>query len=128
MSQSFQNRRQQRIRVEIPVTVTSVLDSTEGLIVNLSEGGALITGVSAKRGALIQIGYGEETVYARVMWSEVDRIGVRFPFELRDGALFEALESAQRQMNTPVAALTQATMIPTASPPRGMFGRFGRRA
>ncbi len=39
--------------------------------------------------------YGGQVVYAIVMWSEFDRMGVRFPYELSHGPLFNALERAR---------------------------------
>src|SRR3546814_2123113 len=42
-----------------------------------------------------EIHYGGQIVYAVVMWSEYDRMGVRFPYELTHGPLFRALEAAR---------------------------------
>ena len=42
-----------------------------------------------------EIHYGGQVVYAIVMWSEFDRMGVRFPYELSHGPLFNALERAR---------------------------------
>ena len=42
-----------------------------------------------------EIHYAGQVVYAVVMWSEFDRMGVRFPYELSHGPLFNALERAR---------------------------------
>ena len=88
-------RKQHRIAVDIAVNVITVLDSCEGTIVDLTEFGAQITGTSLPKGKQFQIDFEGHTVFATVMWSEVDRMGVRFPFELHEGPLFDALEAAR---------------------------------
>lgn len=87
--------RQTRINVDIPVTITTVLDTFEGSIVDLTEDGALITECSLPEGTRFQIEYMGETIYAQCRWAEVDRMGVRFIFALDGGALHERLVMAR---------------------------------
>ena len=110
-------RRRERIRVDIPVTVTTVLDSIEAMAVDLTEFGAQISGAALAPGAPFQLDHEGYSVFAVVQWSEVDRMGVRFLYEMRDGPLFEALERARRGQRAPMAMRT--TVAPT--------GGFGRR-
>lgn len=88
-------RRHERTRVAIDVTVNGVLNFVEGRITDLSEGGAQIVGASMPARSRCEIHYGGQVVYAVVMWSEVDRMGVRFPYELTHGPLHNALERAR---------------------------------
>lgn len=87
-------RKRQRITVDIAVTITTVLESLDARIVDLSEHGAQIAGATLTPGAKFQIGYMGQTVYAQCMWSEIDRMGARFPFNLSDGPLHDALMAA----------------------------------
>ncbi|ENY80742.1 type IV pilus assembly PilZ [Sphingopyxis sp. MC1] len=75
--------------------VNGVLNQIEGRICDLSEGGARIDGASMPARSRCEIHYGGQVVYAVVMWSEFDRMGVRFPYELSHGPLFNALERAR---------------------------------
>lgn len=88
-------RRHERTRVAIDVTVNGVLNFVEGRITDLSEGGARIDGASMPARSRCEIHYGGQVVYAVVMWSEVDRMGVRFPYELTHGPLYNALDRAR---------------------------------
>ena len=88
-------RRHQRTAVAIDVTVNGVLSFVEGRITDLSEGGARIDGVSLPARSRCEVHYGGQLVYAVVMWSEVDRMGVRFPYELTHGPLYNALDRAR---------------------------------
>jgi hypothetical protein len=119
-STPFRNPRQhKRAAVSIDVTVNGVLNVVEGRITDLSEGGARIEG-----GAILpvrsrcEIHYGGQTVYATVMWAEIDRMGVRFPYELVDGPLYKALERARDAWPTEPAQIFR-TMRPAS------FGRRG---
>ncbi|WP_022682004.1 PilZ domain-containing protein [Sphingobium bisphenolivorans] len=110
-------RSRQRTAVDIPVVVTSVLDSLEGIIVDLSEGGAQITGCSLPVRSQCQLDYDGHIVFGIVQWSEQDRMGLRFPYELSDGPLFDRLEIARATGTTPNAFMPR---------PIGAGG-FGRR-
>jgi hypothetical protein len=116
-SSNPQARRHARTAVNIDVTVVGVLDSFDATLADLSEGGALVTGGSLPERARCEIHYAGQVVYGLVMWSEVDRMGVRFPYEMRDGPLHQLLVVA-RSHGQPRAA--------TAAPrPMGGFGRRG---
>lgn len=116
LASSLKSRRHARTPVQIDVTVAGVLESFDAVICDLSEGGALISGGSLPQRARCEIRYGEQVVYALVMWSEVDRMGVRFPYELREGPLAQML-SVARNHNQP---------RPATFSPRPSLG-FGRR-
>lgn len=88
-------RSHDRTPVAIDVTVNGVLNLVEGRITDLSEGGARIDGASMPARSRCEIHYGGQVVYAVVMWSEVDRMGVRFPYELTHGPLYSALDRAR---------------------------------
>ncbi|HEX7783224.1 MAG TPA: PilZ domain-containing protein [Sphingobium sp.] len=97
----MQARGRERIAVEIAVTVTTVLDSQPGTVMDLTENGALIAGASMAAGTQIVIDIEGYSVFGRVMWAEVDRMGVRFPFPLSEGPLHEALEMARAAQSMP---------------------------
>jgi hypothetical protein len=111
------DRRHDRLKTRIPVTVVGVLDTVFGVITDLSEGGARIEGATLPEKSRCQIEYGGQTVYATVMWSEIDRMGLRFPFELVDGPLFDALEMAR-------AGIAAEPLI---APGASVGATFGRR-
>lgn len=90
-----QPRVHKRTAVSIDITVNGVLNHVDGRITDLSEGGARVDGVSLPTRSRCEIHYGGAVVYAVVMWSEYDRMGVRFPYELTHGPLFNALERAR---------------------------------
>ncbi len=108
----FSSRNEQRLNVDIPVTVTTVLESADAAIVDLSHWGAKVVGAGLKPGAAIIIDVDGYSVFATVRWSEVDRMGVRFLSPLAEGPLFTALEMAEAAQRAPLRA-----------PPQG----FGRR-
>ncbi|HEX7856657.1 MAG TPA: PilZ domain-containing protein [Sphingobium sp.] len=125
-------RKRARIVVDITVTLTTVLDSLDARIIDLSEHGAQIVGAAMATGAKFQIEYMGQTVYAQCMWSEVDRMGVRFPFDLADGPLHDALMMAMPSRTSHGTTASSGFMPPSsysAMTPR-RFGTtgFGRRA
>jgi hypothetical protein len=109
-------RNRERIAVEIPVTITTVLDSTPATIVDLTEDGALVMGATMPTGAQIMLDVNGYSVFGKVIWSEVDRIGIRFPFALCDGPLHDALEVARATRGLPPLPRQVAAA-------RGSFGR-----
>ena len=111
-------RSHKRTPVSIEVMVNGVLNFVGGRIADLSEGGARIDGASMPARSRCEIHYAGEVTYAVVMWSEFDRMGVRFPYELTHGALYKALEAARRSavMDTPPVFLNQRAPV---------FGRRG---
>ncbi len=119
------SRSRERIVVDIPIIITTVLDSLEGTIVDLSEGGAQIFGCSLPAKSQCQIDLDGHIVFGTVRWSEIDRMGIRFPFEMRDGPLYYLLEQAR-------AALRPAAPVRTFMPTAAVLastggGGFGRR-
>ena len=103
-----ENRRQIRIATDIPATLISVLDTREGRIIDLSEGGAQVSGASFPAGTRFQIDCMDQTLYAKVMWDEVDRMGVRFEFPLSSGPLFDAMQLAAQPSRPFVGGLRAA--------------------
>lgn len=88
-------RGHKRTAVAIDVIVNGVLNFVDGRITDLSEGGARIDGASMPARSRCEIHFGGEVTYAVVMWSEYDRMGVRFPYELTHGPLHAALKRAR---------------------------------
>ena len=82
------------------------------------EGGARIDGASMPARSRCEIHYGGQVTYAVVMWSEHDRMGVRFPYELTHGALYNALKLARN-----ASMVEPAQIFQTARPIT--FGRRG---
>lgn len=115
--------RQTRLIVDIPVTVTTVLNAADATVADLSEEGALITGHALPEGMRFQIEYMGQTVFAQVRWSEIDRMGVQFPFPLTDGPLFERLLIA-RATQFPAESAVSASI---AFAPHLRSAGFGRR-
>jgi hypothetical protein len=107
-----------RTAVAIDVTVNGVLNFVDGRITDLSEGGARIDGASMPARSRCEIHYGGQVTYAVVMWSEHDRMGVRFPYELTHGALYNALKLARGAL-----MIEPAQIFQTARPIT--FGRRG---
>ena len=121
-----QIHRSLRINVDIPVIITTVLDSLEAAIVDLSERGAQIAGCSLSVGTSVQIEYMGQTIYAQCRWAEVDRMGINFPYPLTDGPLYERLLVA-RNSTLPGNVSTGGQM--TFAPMQAHAGarEFGRR-
>lgn len=113
-----QPRRQTRTPVALDVTVNGVLNFVEGQITDLSEGGARIDGAGMPARSRCEIHYGGGVTYAVIMWSEIDRMGVRFPYELTHGPLYNALKRARNAMLIEPAQIFQSSRPVT-------FGRRG---
>ncbi|MCP1468949.1 hypothetical protein J3E64_000620 [Sphingobium sp. OAS761] len=113
-------RKRERIVVDIPIVVTTVLDSLEGNIIDLSEGGAQVIGCALPAGTQCQIDLDGFTTFGTVRWSEEDRMGIRFPFELVEGPLYDRLTIAR------AARFSPATFQPRHAAATG-GGGFGRR-
>ncbi|CAM8624175.1 MULTISPECIES: PilZ domain-containing protein [Sphingobium] len=117
-------RSRERIAVDIPIVVTTVLDSLEGMIVDLSEGGAQVVGCTLPARSQCQLDLDGFIVFGTVRWAEEDRMGIRFPYELSDGPLYERLEMARAAKRAPVAFQPRAqTGFGSASLGGGGFGR-----
>lgn len=115
-------RTRERIVVEIAIVVTTVLDSLEGMIVDLSEGGAQVVGCTLPAGSSCQIDLDGHITFGTVRWSEEDRMGIRFPYDLNDGPLYDQLELARAALRTPVAFQPRVRAM-AASSGGGGFGR-----
>jgi len=111
-------RHHKRTSLDLDVIIDGVLNRVEARISDLSEGGARINGASLPARSRCEIHYGGQTVYAVVMWSEIDRMGVRFPYELAHGPLYRALQRARS------AAMIEPARIFHSQRPAG-FGRRG---
>ena len=111
-------RGHKRTPVSIDVTVNGILNLVDGRITDLSEGGARIDGATMPARSRCEIHYGGQVTYAVVMWAEHDRMGVRFPYELTHGALYNALQSARN-----AAMIEPARIFQSNRPP--VFGRRG---
>lgn len=116
-------RSRERIAVDIPIVITTVLDSLDGMIVDLSEGGAQVIGCSLPAKTQCQIDLDGHIVFGTVRWSEVDRMGIRFPYLLHDGPLFDQLERARAALR-PAFQPRMTVPVPVAAP----TGGFGRRS
>ncbi|HWW59046.1 MAG TPA: PilZ domain-containing protein [Sphingopyxis sp.] len=111
-------RGHKRTPVSIDVTVNGVLNFVDGRITDLSEGGARIDGASMPARSRCEVHFGGQVTYAVVMWSEFDRMGVRFPYELAHGPLYNALKRARN-----ASMIEPAQIFQTARPVA--FGRRG---
>ena len=112
-----------RVSVDIPVTITTVLDSQDATVINLSQTGAQVRGSTLPKGTDFQLDCEGHTTFAKVMWiSDDDCMGVRFPFDLQSGPLHRALEYAQsnrrHRRGMPPANLSEAVPV---------YAGFGRR-
>ncbi len=121
--------RQRRINVDIPITITTVLDSLDAAIVDMTEHGAQIMGCCLASGTRFQIEYMGQTVFAQCRWAEIDRMGIKFSFPLTDGPLFERLMLA-RALQMPADAGTGSHMAYSVMGGAGASGMrtFGRAA
>jgi hypothetical protein len=116
-------RSRERIIVDIPIVITTVLDSLEGRIVDLSEGGAQVVGCSLPSKTQCQLDLDGHIVFGTVRWSEIDRMGIRFPYELHEGPLFEKLENARTALRAPIPAFQPRAARPSPLVAQGGFGR-----
>jgi hypothetical protein len=120
-------RSRERITVDIPIVVTTVLESMEGVVVDLSEGGAQITGCSLPPKSQCQIDLDGYVVFGTVRWSEEDRMGIRFPYTMTEGPLFEKLVMAKAAKHAPVPYQPRARTARVAPGSTFGGGGFGRR-
>lgn len=125
-------RKGERLAVDLAVTLTTVLESIDARIVDLSGSGARIADAALPEGRQFQIEYLGQTIYAKCMWSEVDRMGASFPFGIGDGPLRDALVIAALGPSTPPAARAvqteEALVLPGTFPARWPAFGFGRRS
>lgn len=121
--------RAERIPVEIPVIVTSVLTAAdEATLSNLTEQGAMITGASLPAGTHIHIEYEGQTLFGIVVWCEHDRFGARFPFHLCEGPLHDRLEQARMEHEMRCKGFDASPVAHSGGTPAPRpFAGFGRR-
>lgn len=120
-------RSRERFIVDIPIVITTVLENMEGVIVDLSEGGAQIIGCSLPPRTQCQIDLDGYVVFGAVRWSEEDRMGIRFPFPMTEGPLFDMLENT-KVANRPAVSYQPRPATPRTAPVAGFGGgSFGRR-
>lgn len=123
-------RKWERIVVDIPVTVTAVLESGTGSIVDLSEHGMQVRGCTLPKGTQFQAEFEGQTVFGVVAWSEFDRFGARMPFPLHDGPLYDQLKQArmQHEMGRTLQSADMDHLTAPGMPGlRASAGGFGRR-
>lgn len=113
-------RRFQRNAVAIDVRVSGVLETADGQICDLSENGAQIVGVSLPERSRCEVHFRDQVVYAIVMWSEIDRMGIRFPYELVAGPLHDALERARGITQAPDPSEIFLSVRPASFGKRGL--------
>lgn len=118
-------RRTDRIPVDIPVSITTVLTANEATLGNLTEYGALIDGMTLPKGTQFQIEYQGQTVYGFVVWAEADRFGARFPFALHEGPLHARLVQARLEHEMRQHGISSGAMAMGAHRPLPQFGRRG---
>lgn len=117
-------RSYERFTVDIPITVTTVLDSLEGTIVDLSEGGAQVVGCTLAPRTQCQLDMDGHIIFGTVRWSEVDRMGIRFPYKLTEGPLFDLLKAVRDSQAAPLVFQPRAPILAAAA----HQGGFGRRS
>jgi hypothetical protein len=116
-------RNRERTQVNIGVTVATVLDSLDAVIANMSTDGALIKGASLPVGTRFRIEYLGQTTFAHSVWSEIDRMGVRFPFGLSDGPLHDALALALHDGSDFPSAVSRPLAPALLARPAMAFGK-----
>lgn len=116
-------RSYERFSVDIPIIVTTVLDSLEGTIVDLSEGGAQVVGCTLAPRTQCQLDLDGHIVFGTVRWSEIDRMGIRFPYKLKDGPLYDMLKAVRDSKAVPLAFQPRISGLAAAAAQQGGFGR-----
>ncbi|RYF13649.1 MAG: PilZ domain-containing protein [Oxalobacteraceae bacterium] len=125
-------RRTDRIATKVDVVLATVLTRESATIIDISEGGAQITGTALAKGTRFMIELGDDVVYAAVAWEEEDRMGVRFQHTLKAGPLYELAQRAKvlagieksKQTARAVAVHSAVELVgPLIRPGRRVFGR-----
>ena len=89
------NRVQERIKVNITTKYGTILEERQGVIVDLTDTGACISGEPFAEGDRIHIEVDGQMVWGKVRWTEIDRMGVAFTTPISQ-ALRNRLASARR--------------------------------
>ncbi|MEH3108293.1 MAG: PilZ domain-containing protein [Sphingomonas fennica] len=120
----LENRRAPRVAVNLTATMMAGFETDiPVVIIDISLTGAKIKADEVAVGTRVSIEHRGSWVQGRVMWSEIDRFGIRFDTPLRIGLLYDhAIRSA--------AAARAAPPPPpvVAEAPRLARTGFGRRA
>lgn len=131
---SQHRRRTDRIASKVDVVLATVLTREPATIIDISEGGAQITGAVLAKGTRFMIELGDDVIYAAVAWEEGDRMGVRFEHALKAGPLYELAQQAKvlagieknKQTARAGAVHPTAKMVgPLIRPVKRVFGRKG---
>jgi len=120
----MENRRAPRVAVNLAGTMMAGFEvDIPIVIIDISLTGAKIDGPELIVGTRVSIEHSGCWAQGRVMWSEIDRFGLRFETPLRIGLLHDhAIRSAAAARATPPPA-------PPAEKPRpARTAAFGRRA
>ena len=94
-------RSHERISVEIPIVVTTVLDSLDGKIIDLSQGGAQVVGCSLPAGTSCQLDLDGHITFGTVRWSEEDRMASAFPIRWPTGRCWNSWIARARRCARP---------------------------
>jgi len=125
-------RRTDRIATRVDVILATVLTRESATIIDISEGGAQVTGGVLAKGTRFMIEFGDDVVYGAVAWEEGDRMGVRFEHTLKAGPLYELAQRAKvlagieksKQTARAVTMHSAVEMVgPLIRPGRRVFGK-----
>lgn len=92
---TYLRRRTNRIATRVDVVLATVLTRESATIIDISEGGAQVTGAVLAKGTRFMIEFGDDVVYGAVAWEEGDRMGVRFEHMFKAGPLYELVQRAK---------------------------------
>lgn len=96
MERTINHRRAPRFRCDIPVLACTTILTREARIVNLSTVGAKVQlDQPFALDQRIHLDVEGDYYWGTVVWSEVDRMGVRFQTPMNSGALQRMLEELQ---------------------------------
>jgi len=113
---SHQTRQAERIPCTIEIAACTAVSSRVGRIVDLTRFGAQIRmSEPYEARARIFLELDGDYTWATVVWSEVDRIGVRFEAPLSSGSLHQRFETLRSKRTNPRPV--------HAAMPHRMFGR-----
>lgn len=125
-------RRTDRIATRVDVVLATVLTKESATIIDISGGGAQVTGAVLAVGTRCMIELGGDVVYGVVAWEEGDRMGVRFEHMLKAGPLYELAQRAKvlaeieesKQTARAVTVHSEVEMVgPLIRPGRRVFGK-----
>lgn len=120
----MENRRAPRVAVNLAATMMAGFETDiPVIIIDISLTGAKIKADEVAVGTRVSIEHRGSWVQGRVMWSEIDRFGIRFDTPLRIGLLYDhAIRSAAAARAAPPPPMVTEAPRPARAP------GFGRRA